>query len=381
MQIKTTIILGFTLLALSCKEKNNVTPNTAPASFTVTPTLQSDGKTIDLSWTAAVDAEGDEVSYAVFLAGDTLVKGLKKNTYALPKLDYNQQKEGKVIASDAKGLKTEVAFTAKTMTMEYTLVPDPKFEQFLINANIDIDGINGKFETHRAKNITKLEVHFSFGVTNLKGIEAFTNLEVLDCYRNLLTELDLSQNLNLKTLVCTLGKLKKLNVTNCSKLQSLSCFENELTELDLSTNKSLTSVNAFNNKLVSLDVSQCASLTSLSATNNNLKSLNTLGSPLLTYLEVSLNKLEVLDLRNNINITRLIIGGNKLKTMDVRHIPKLEWLYISSNELNSLNIGNASFLEEFGCADNQLTKICITSSTVVKPNWKKDSAAVYEVCP
>ena len=70
----------------------------------------------------------------------------------------------------------------------------------------------------------------SEGISDLTGIEYFTDLETLYCSNNKLTTLDLSKNAALKELSCEDNALSTLDVSNLN-LTSLSCIGNDFTEL------------------------------------------------------------------------------------------------------------------------------------------------------
>ncbi len=143
-------------LFYACKSKEVLTPNRPPNTFTVTPTLKSDGKTIVLNWNKAEDPEGDAITYAVVLK-DTLVKNISDTTYTIANLDFNYNQTGKVIAKDAKGLTNEASFTATTKTVTFVNIPDAIFERYLVNSKIDKDGlINGRMNSDDARGITIL---------------------------------------------------------------------------------------------------------------------------------------------------------------------------------------------------------------------------------
>jgi len=77
-------------------------------------------------------------------------------------------------------------------TAQITLIPDPNFEQFLINEGIDSDGvINGQIFTVDALAVTKMHIHSTMGWNNpdeyiqdITGLEAFVNLDSLYYTRN-----------------------------------------------------------------------------------------------------------------------------------------------------------------------------------------------------
>jgi len=70
-------------------------------------------------------------------------------------------------------------------TAQITLIPDPKFEQFLINEGIDSDGvINGQILTSDALVVTKLDItsenlEDENLIQDVTGLEAFINLDSL----------------------------------------------------------------------------------------------------------------------------------------------------------------------------------------------------------
>lgn len=76
-------------------------------------------------------------------------------------------------------------------------------------------------------------------IKSLEGIEAFKNLRFLDCSRNDLTSLDVTNNSALKILDCWGNQLTSLNVSSCTALTGLSCKINRFTTLDVSNNTKL----------------------------------------------------------------------------------------------------------------------------------------------
>jgi len=95
----------------------------------------------------------------------------------------------------------------------YTLIPDPNFEQKLIDLGIDTDGLNGKITIADISAITTLDLSNS-NIKDLTGIENFTALNILDCSNNQLVALDLSKNSNLQILYVTGNPLVYINLKN-----------------------------------------------------------------------------------------------------------------------------------------------------------------------
>ena len=169
-----------------------------------------------------------------------------------------------------------VLFTAITSFAfaQTTSIPDPNFEQALIDLGIDSDGIiNGQVFTADIESITTLNV-IDENISDLTGIEDFTSLINLSCHQNQLTVLDVSNNLVLDYLSCAQNNLTSLDVSNNIDLVYLNCYGNLLTVLDVSLNTSLEYISCLANQITSLDLSNNSFLTEIYVQQGQLESLN-----------------------------------------------------------------------------------------------------------
>ncbi|MBF4471721.1 LamG-like jellyroll fold domain-containing protein [Flavobacterium sp. HJJ] len=224
-----------------------------------------------------------------------------------------------------------------------TLIPDPYFEQKLIDLKIDNGTIDGKVLTSKINTITQLNVSNS-AIKDLTGIQDFAQLTDLYCNQNLLTALNVSKNTFLKTLDCNNNKIEVLDISKNIALDTLSCYSNRLTVLDVKINKSLKKLDCGSNQISSLDVS----------TNTDLIFLGC-NTSLLTTLDISKNtRLKLLDCREN-----------KLTSLDVSAIGTLTELYCQSNQLTSLDVSKNKALEFLNCSKNQLTTLDISVNTAL----------------
>ena len=155
---------------------------------------------------------------------------------------------------------------------QMTYVPDDNFEQELINLGYD-NIIDDYVLTSNINLLDSLNVS-DLNISDLTGIEDFTNLEYLDCGFNQLTSLDVSQSPALTSLNCSTNVITSLNLSQCPALEYLECGVNQLTSLDLSQSSSLSSLSCVGNQLTNLDVSQNTSLTQLYCAMNQLTSLD-----------------------------------------------------------------------------------------------------------
>ena len=94
-----------------------------------------------------------------------------------------------------------------------TLLPDPNFEQALIDLGYDSPPINGSVPTANISGVETLEVSDK-SITDLTGIEDFNSLIELYCYDNPLTSLDVTNNTALRNLYCYNNQLTSLDVRN-----------------------------------------------------------------------------------------------------------------------------------------------------------------------
>ncbi|RXM48291.1 T9SS type A sorting domain-containing protein [Flavobacterium sp. YO12] len=155
----------------------------------------------------------------------------------------------------------------------YTLIPDSKFEDKLIELNIDKDGKNGKVATTSIADLTSLNVANS-NITDLTGIEDFSMLTSLECNNNQLTTINISRQPLLAKLNISHNKLNTFSVSANLSLIDLNISNNEISDLDVSKNTKLITLSASFNKLRNLDVSKNTILKEFDCTDNNLYSLN-----------------------------------------------------------------------------------------------------------
>ncbi len=127
-----------------------------------------------------------------------------------------------------------------TAFAQITQIPDPNFEQALIDLGIDSDGIvNGQVLTSDIENVTNLNVN-NKGIHDLTGIEGFAALETLDVSFNQVESLSFTQNLALREVIFNHSLwLSEIDLTNNVNLELLRSSFSSLSELDLTNNTKL----------------------------------------------------------------------------------------------------------------------------------------------
>ncbi|NRB60222.1 MAG: T9SS type A sorting domain-containing protein [Winogradskyella sp.] len=162
-------------------------------------------------------------------------------------------------------------------------IPDANFKAALLDHGVGITGAgisvidtdgDGEICTTEAQAYTGTIDVENQAIINLTGIEAFTNLNILNCGMNQMTTLDISQNIALTSVSCFSNLLNNLDVSNNTLLSVLTCGDNLLNNLDVSNNINLTNLVCSFNNLSDLDISSNTALTRLTINNNQLTSLN-----------------------------------------------------------------------------------------------------------
>lgn len=123
------------------------------------------------------------------------------------------------------------------------------------------------------------------GLTNLYGIEVYSNLKYLYCKDNPgLTKIDVRKLTKLELLYCERNALTELKVNGLSNLQVLSCSQNQLTSLDLTGLTNLRTLSCAINQLTSLDLTGLTSLEIFYCHENRMTHLDITMLPALTTL-------------------------------------------------------------------------------------------------
>ena len=209
-------------------------------------------------------------------------------------------------------------------------------------------------------------------ISNLKGIQFFTEIWKLDCYYNNLKTIDLSHNKKLSYLNCHHNKLEKLDVSGLPQLKTFYCGSNELQSIDVRKNEKLKDFDCQDNHLDTLDVSQNKELVKLSCGSNNLTELDVSENKKLKTLGLYDNKLRNLNLGNQTELEWLSCGKNPLSVLDVSANTNLETLLVPETNLTELNVSANTKLKVLNVSNTNLTSLDATNNTALVTFIGKD---------
>ena len=210
---------------------------------------------------------------------------------------------------------------------------------------IDTNG-DGEIQMIEAQAIKYLKI--TGYIFDLTGIEAFINLEYVECNATQLSSLGFTQNVN---------------------LVGLYCYQNtQLTSLDVSQNVNLQTLRCNNNKISSLDVTGAVNLQKLEINHNyQLTNLDVTGAVNLQQIVCYYNtQLTSLDVSQNVNLQLLTCNNNQLTSLDVTGAVNLVYLNCKNNQISSLDVTGAMNLQSLDCSNNQLTILEIKNNN---GNW------------
>lgn len=221
-------------------------------------------------------------------------------------------------------------------------------------------------------------------LTDLSGIEYFSNLEELYCSQLKIETLDVSSLKKLKQLDCSDNRyLTALNVSGLTNLEALYCDNTGLTSLDVSGLENLTQLwCSQSNSLKTLKFGENDKLTELRCSECNLSSLDVSSFTALETLDCSFNQnLTSLTLGNLAALIDLSCYNCQLSTLDVSGLTNLSDLNCEENKLSELDLKKNEKLtslycgSQVGCDDDNKMRLYLPESLEEKwyDSWQKYS--------
>lgn len=269
------------------------------------------------------------------------------------------------------GINTETFYLVDKFTpIDSEIFPDPAFRAYVADLFGRKEGdviSDEQFYSVREMDISGL------GISDLTGIEYFTNLWTLNCSNNNLVSLDISNNPRLRELDCSDNQLPSVDISNNLKLGKLNCSGNLIEALDISANTNLIELNCGRNNITSLTTGSSSLLEILDISenpivklniqnlkrlvylnldgNNKLMTINYSGNYILEHIECSNANQYSIDLSNNIFMKTLVCCESGLSQLRVDNCSRLEKLCVSNNQLVGFRV-NSEFLTELECSEN-----------------------------
>ena len=264
----------------------------------------------------------------------------------------------------SKSISQSVTFEAAKITNLGTLSAS-SFEEQVIDNKAFIEAVGEQVVWTKNENGT-----VSLTPENLAAIESVTSLDVSE--KSLSDLSGIEYFVNLISLDCKKNNLTSLDVSNLTKLTALTCNDNQLTKLDVSSLTNLSILFCQYNKLTTLDVSQNTALWNLNCSNNQLSELNVANNPKLQTLSCADNRLKALDIEKNTSLSTLYCNNNQLAELSVSENTALTKLYCYANRMSELDVTNNLKLTALYCGAQTTDGSTSQTLTLTLPAELKD---------
>ena len=247
-----------------------------------------------------------------------------------------------------------------------TNFPDANFRSYLMS-----EYPSGTITTAQLNARTELILERK-DISDMTGVQYFTQLTKLSLYYNNLTSFDASPLTKLKYLNLGYNKLTSVIVNNNTALEQLYLQNNQLTVLTvyqksalrtlwIRNNPNLTSLYCAHNNITNLDIYNCTALQTLKCFYNS--SLNVIQGletcTALTLINCEDCAITSLNVTNLVNLENLLAARNLLTTLDAAGLPKL---------LN-INVRGNDWLTELNCSSCDLVQLIVGGCTALNKLW------------
>ena len=266
-----------------------------------------------------------------------------------------------------------LVFCALTSNAQNVNFIDSNFKSFLVtqitvdidndespDVSVDTNG-DGEIQESEAQAVDNLVIYSFYNISDVTGIESFSNLKKLRCYVPIASS-QVNALTNLETLELIFGIVgTSLTLSNMPHLKSINCRSNDIAQLNLSGLPSLEILQCSSNDLTALDCSGLPALKELHCGFSNIASLNVSGLTNLTTLDCTSNALTSLDLTTNVNLKELRNNYYQGTSIDLSHLTNLETLSMSWTPLTSLDLSQLISLKTLECGSSQMSVLDLSN--------------------
>ncbi len=234
--------------------------------------------------------------------------------------------------------------------------PDVNLKTKLLSLNIDTNS-DGEIEVAEASSVTELDISAA-NITNLTGLQHFTNVTWLDCRSNQITSLaPLASLQNLEHLQCRQNLLTDINAILSLPLISLDCSLNQISSIDITAlEDTLSGLICTNNQITNLNLGN-STLNDLSVHNNLLTTLTYHHTGYnMAYLGFAHNPLTELNLSGEVLVLEGSFAGTTLdfsnltfQMMEFESATLVHWNLKNGDENSDIDFEGSNL--QYVCAD------------------------------
>lgn len=229
-----------------------------------------------------------------------------------------------------------------TVKAQFTNIPDPIFEEYLISIGLDSDGtINGQVLTSDIDSETLIQLNESppfFFITDFTGIEDFASLEVFVFNVTNVTELDFGDLNNLRSVVAISNNdLTFIDISECESLETFIMSGTSINTLLLPQTTTLENFSVNSGSLTVLDLSAYPNLSEVQVDNQELQTLNVANGNNLNFT--------LFTAINNPNLQCIIVDDADYSMANWTNIDSTSTFVETQEECDALSTDYFSFIE------------------------------------
>lgn len=200
-------------------------------------------------------------------------------------------------------------------------IPDTTFKNLLLaNTAINTNG-DQEIQCFEAQSYTGSISASNTSITNITGIETFTNATQINITNTAITNADLSNNTAASIVILNdNASLASLNLGTNSNLINLSVNQTGLSALNISGVVNLTDLQIAGTSFTTIDVSSNVNLEGLLLNNSAITTIDVSANILLNSFTALNSSLTAVDLSNNTQLgTFRVFGSQNLSSADLRN--------------------------------------------------------------
>ena len=254
----------------------------------------------------------------------------------------------------------------------FTYVPDDEFESHLISLGLDSYPLNDSVLTSAIDTVSSLFMN-NLSITDLTGIEDFSNLQELTAEINSISSVDLSANIQLVYLNMQFNSLTgNLDLSNNSSVEYVKLRSNQLSSITFENDTTIEYLNLMDNQFSQLNLDNLTSLKNIIVTNNNIDSLDFSSCSSIKFISINQNNLSYLNLKNGLN--------NNISYLTTVNNPNLYCIEVDDAVYSTNNWNNIDSWTSFS-GNCQLVGCIDTTAYNFNPNaWINDSCCYIAGC-
>ncbi len=255
---------------------------------------------------------------------------------------------------------------------QYTAIPDPNFEQFLIDASYDSElTLDGQILTSDAEMVDRVDPNgTSHNIADLSGIEDFIALEYLGIGNFRGSSIDLGTKPNLETVTLILSPfLTNLDITQCPNIKNLNLLNCAFSELDISNNLNISALVLNDNPISSIDLTAHTELYDLSCSRTMIDTLFLQNASNFTIIFAQDANLRYVDLRNDNN--------ENVAVYDTRGNPELRCVFVDDPAYSTANWTDVDPTTTFVATKAECNDLAIDENTHLNLQLFPNPASSY----